>query len=133
MSVDQKSLETVFSIAICPHSGHKQQSTALFLTILDVHVSSSIVIMFLIAAFLKCLLNTGLLKTEPKQFKTRATKNNLHFSCLLRKKKIVSTQDRRQSITLNNRRTRTRNCYNQCFQLPFVDSRVTNGKRKLCF
>ena len=28
---------------------------------------------------------------------------------------------------------RLKNCLKQCFRLPFVASRVTNGNRKLCF
>ena len=35
MNADQKSLETVFSIAICRQSGDKWQSKTLFLTIFD--------------------------------------------------------------------------------------------------
>ena len=70
-----KSLETVFSIAICRKSGDKRQSKTLFLTILDLR--SSIILTFSIAAFLKCLLNIGLLNTQPNQSKTMATRNNL--------------------------------------------------------
>ena len=50
-------------------SGDKRQSKILFLTILDLR--SSIVLTFSIAAYLKCLLNIGLLNTysqnNPKQ------------------------------------------------------------------
>ena len=69
------SLETVFSIAICRQSGDKRQSKTLFLTILNLR--SPIVLAFSIAAYLKCLLNIGLLNTQPNQSKTMATRNNL--------------------------------------------------------
>ena len=49
MNADQKSIETVFSIAICRQSGDEWQSKTLFLTIFDLH--SSIVLTFSIAAF----------------------------------------------------------------------------------
>ena len=75
MNAVPKSLETVFSIAICRQSGEKRQSKTLFLTILDLR--SSIVLTFSIAAFQKCLLNIGLLNMQPNQFKTMATRNNL--------------------------------------------------------
>ena len=75
MNAVHKSLETVFSIAICRQSGDKRQSKTLFLTILDLR--SSIVLTFTIAAYLKCLLNIGLLNTQPNQSKTMATMNNL--------------------------------------------------------
>ena len=39
MNADHKSLETVFSIAICPQLGDKRQTTTLFLTILDLRLS----------------------------------------------------------------------------------------------
>ena len=73
MNAVNKSLETVFSIAICRQSGDKRQSKTLFyvLTILDLR--SSIVLTFSIAAYLKCLLNIGLLNTQPNQSKTMAT------------------------------------------------------------
>ena len=74
MNVVHKSLETVFSIAICRQSGDKRQSKTLFLTILDLR--SSIVLTFSIAAYLKCLF-IGLLNTQPDQSKTMATRNNL--------------------------------------------------------
>ena len=45
-NADQKSIETVFSIAICRQSGDKWQSKTLFLTIFDLR--SSIVFTFLI-------------------------------------------------------------------------------------
>ena len=61
MNAVHKSLETVFSIAICCQSCDKQQSITLFLTILDLR--SSIVLTFSIATYLKCLLNIGLLNT----------------------------------------------------------------------
>ena len=61
MNAVHKSLETVFSIAICRHLGDKQQSKTLFLMILDLR--SSIVLTFSIATYLKCLLNIGLLNT----------------------------------------------------------------------
>ena len=70
-----KSLKTVFLIAICRRSGDKRQSKTLFLMILDLR--SSIVLTFSIAAYLKCLLNIGLLNTQPNQSKTMATRNNL--------------------------------------------------------
>ena len=38
-NVDQKSIETVFSIAICRPTGDKWQSKTLFITIFDVHSS----------------------------------------------------------------------------------------------
>ena len=59
MNAAHKSLETVFLIAICRQSGDKGQSTTLFLIILDLR--SSIVLTFSISAYLKCLLNIGLL------------------------------------------------------------------------
>ena len=46
--VDQKSLETVFLIAICRPTGDKWQSKTMFLTVFD--LSTSIVLVFLIAA-----------------------------------------------------------------------------------
>ena len=46
---DQKSLETVFLIAICRHSGDKWQSKTLFLTVFDLR--SSIVLTVSIAAY----------------------------------------------------------------------------------
>ena len=75
MNAVHKSLETVFSIAICRQSGDKRQSKTLFLTILDLR--SSIVLTFSIAAYHKCLLNIGLLNMQPNQIKTMATMNNL--------------------------------------------------------
>ena len=77
MNAVHKSLEKVFSIAICRQSGDKRQSKpqTLFFTILDLR--SSIVLTFSIAAYLKCLLNIGLLNTQPNQSKTMATRNNL--------------------------------------------------------
>ena len=39
MNADPKLLETVFSIAICRQSGHKQQSKIMFLTIFDLRSS----------------------------------------------------------------------------------------------
>ena len=69
------SLETVFSIAICRQSGDKRQSKALFWTIWGLR--SSMVLAFTIAAYLKYLLNIGLLNTQPNQSKTMATRNNL--------------------------------------------------------
>ena len=50
MNVDQKSLETVFLIAICRQAGDKWQSKTLFQTALDLR--SSIVFMFSIATYL---------------------------------------------------------------------------------
>ena len=94
MNADHKSLETVFSIAICRQSVDKQQLTNLFLTILDLR--SSIVLTFSIAAYLKCLLNIGLLNTKLKQSETRPTRNNLHFHVSVEKNNFVSTPDRRQ-------------------------------------
>ena len=47
--MDQKSLETVLSIAICRQSGDKWQSKSLFLTIFDLR--SSMVLTFSIAAY----------------------------------------------------------------------------------
>ena len=61
MTADHRSLETVFSIAICRQSGDKRQSKALFLAILDPR--SSIALTFTIASYLKCLFNIGLLNT----------------------------------------------------------------------
>ena len=75
MNAVHKSLETVFSIAICRKSGDKRKSINLFLTILDLR--SSIVFTFSIAAYLKCLFNIGLLNTQPNQSKTMPTRNNL--------------------------------------------------------
>ena len=48
-NMDQKSLETVFSIAICRQLGDKWQLKTLLLTLFD--LSSSIVIMLSIAAY----------------------------------------------------------------------------------
>ena len=75
MNTVHKSLETVFSTAICRKSGDKWQSKTLFLAILDLHLS--IVLTFSIAAYLKCLLHIGLPNTQPNQSKTMATRNNL--------------------------------------------------------
>ena len=75
MNADHRSLETVFSIAICRQSGDKQQAKALFLAILDPR--SSIVLTFSIASYLTCLFNIGLLNRLPKQPETRAARNNL--------------------------------------------------------
>ena len=75
MNAVHKSLETVFSIAICRQSGDKRQSKTPVLTILDLR--PSIVLTFSIAAYLKCLLNIGLLNTQPNQSKTMATRNTL--------------------------------------------------------
>ena len=61
MTADHRSLETVFSIAICRQSDDKRQSKALFLAILDPR--SSIAITFSIASYQKCLYNIGLLNT----------------------------------------------------------------------
>ena len=60
MNADHKSLETVFSIAICRQSDDKRQSKTLFLTISEIYVSS-IVLTFSVAVYLKCLLNIGTL------------------------------------------------------------------------
>ena len=48
-NADKKSLETIFSIAICRQLGDKWQSKTLFLTIFDLR--SSIVLTFSIAAY----------------------------------------------------------------------------------
>ena len=48
-NADQKLIETVFSIAICRHTGDKLQSKTLFLTIFDLR--SSIVLAFSIATY----------------------------------------------------------------------------------
>ena len=61
MTVDHRSLETFFSIAICRQSGDERQSKALFLAILDPR--SSIALTFSIASYLKCLFNIGQLNT----------------------------------------------------------------------
>ena len=47
---------------------------------------SSIVLSFSIAAYVKCLLNIGLLNTKPKQSETRAFRNNLLFRVPVEKK-----------------------------------------------
>ena len=52
MNAGQKSLETMFSIAICRRSGDKGQSKTLFLTIFDLR--SSIGLTFSIAAYPVC-------------------------------------------------------------------------------
>ena len=52
MNVDQKSIETVFLIAICRQCGDKWQSKTLFLTIF--YLCSSIVLAFSIAAYPVC-------------------------------------------------------------------------------
>ena len=52
MNAVHKSLETVFSIAICRQSRGKWQSKTLLLMILDIR--SSIVLTFSIAAYLRC-------------------------------------------------------------------------------
>ena len=52
MNAVHKSLETVFSIAICRQSGGEWQSKTLLLMILDLR--SSIVLTFSIAAYLRC-------------------------------------------------------------------------------
>ena len=51
-NVDQKSIETMFSIAICRQCGDKWQSKTQFLTIFYLH--SSIVLAFSIAAYPVC-------------------------------------------------------------------------------
>ena len=51
-NVDQKSLETAFSIAICRQSGDKWQSKTLFLSIFDLR--SPMVLTFLIATYPVC-------------------------------------------------------------------------------
>ena len=38
-----------------------------------------------------------------------------------------------RKLLANNRWTRVRYRYNQCFRLPIFASRATNGKQKLCF
>ena len=73
-------------------SGDKWQSKTLFQTILDLR--SSMVLSFLIAAFVKCLLNIGLLNTLPNN-----TRNNLHFHVSVEKN--VSIPDMRKSKTLD--------------------------------
>ena len=55
--MDQKSLETVFLIAICRQSGDKWKSKSLFLMIFDLH--SPIVLTFLIAYLLCVGWSTG--------------------------------------------------------------------------
>ena len=59
MNADQKSLEAVFSIAICPQFGDKCQSKTLFLTIFDLR--SSIVLTYPTAAYLVWCLNINVL------------------------------------------------------------------------
>ena len=62
-NADQKSIETVFSIAICRQWGDKWQSKTLFLLIYDLR--SSIVLAFSIAAYpvcLRCRQNTPILR-----------------------------------------------------------------------
>ena len=49
MNVDQKSIETVFSIVICRQSGDKWQSKTLFVASFDLRLS--IVLTFSIAAY----------------------------------------------------------------------------------
>ena len=49
-NADKKSIETVFSIAICRQCGNKWQSKTLFLTIIS-YLRSSIVLAFSIAAY----------------------------------------------------------------------------------
>ena len=56
MNADQKSIETVFLIAICRQCGDKWQLKTLFLKIFDVR--SAIVLAFLIAAYLVFLLES---------------------------------------------------------------------------
>ena len=68
MNPDHKSLETVLSMANCRQWGDKRQLKTLFRTILD--LCSSIVLTFLIDAYLRDLLN--ILKKQSKQFQTRA-------------------------------------------------------------
>ena len=51
-NVDQKSIETVFSIAICRQCGDKWQSKTLFLR--NFYLRSSIVLAFSIGAYLVC-------------------------------------------------------------------------------
>ena len=52
MNADQKSIETVFLIAICRQCGDKWQSKTLFQTIFDLR--SSKVLAFSIAAYMAC-------------------------------------------------------------------------------
>ena len=77
MNAVHKSLETVFTIAICRQSGDKRQTAiknSVFNDFRSMFVDS---INVSIAAYLKCLLNIGLLNTQPNQSKTMATRNNL--------------------------------------------------------
>ena len=99
MNGDHKSLEKVFSIAICRQSNNKWQSKTLFLTILD--LCSPIIFTFSIAAYLKYLLNVALLNTRPNQSETRATRNNLQSGDKQQSKTLFSTiLDLRSSIVL---------------------------------
>ena len=99
MNADHKSLEKVFSIAICRQSDNKRQSKTLFLTVLDLR--SSIVITFYIAAYLKCLLNIALLKTRQNQSETMATRNNLQSGDKRQSKTLLLTiLDLRSSVVL---------------------------------
>ena len=86
MTADHRSLETVFSIAICRQSGDKRQSKALFLAIVDPRSSKAL-------TFSICLLSEVFIQYRPteyvaKQSETRATWNNLQSG------------DKRQSKTL---------------------------------
>ena len=57
-NADQKSMETVFSIAICRQSGDKWQSKTPFLVIVDQRSSIVFSLTFSIFAYLVCLLGS---------------------------------------------------------------------------
>ena len=69
MNEDHKSLETVFSIAICRQSGDKRQSTLLFLMILDLR--SSMVLTFSIAAY----LSEVFIEYRPTEYAAKSIRN----------------------------------------------------------
>ena len=74
MNAVHKSLETVFSIAICRQSGRQ---TAIKNSVFNDLRSTFVDSINIFDCHLKCLLNTGLLNTQPNQSKTMATRNNL--------------------------------------------------------
>ena len=69
-----------------------------------------------------------------KTIRNKGYKDNLHFSCSCYKKNMFPYRIcGNRKLLANNRWTRVRYRYNQCFRLPIFASRATNGKQKLCF
>ena len=80
-------------------SGDKRQSKTLLLTILDLR--SSVVLTFSIAAYLKCLLNIGLLNTYSQNNPKQGLLGIIYiFHGSVEKNNFASTPDIRQSKTI---------------------------------